>query len=126
MNESKLNLKTIAFSLGLAAGMMLPASASAQGVFGDMLDNYYAEKEAQSSQGGGALLRGSETRSGSSFSISTGGFGSDGSGTGGNYGISIGLFGENPPAPLGSGLFIMAAAGAAYAFSKKRKNQENN
>ena len=121
-------LKTIALSLGLAAAMLPVANVSAQGVFGDMLDNYYAEKEAQSSQGGGALLRGSETRSGNSFSISTGGFGSDGSGTGGNYGISIGLLGSDPPqpAPLGSGLFIMAAAGAAYAFSRKRKNQENN
>ena len=117
-------LKTIALSLGLTAAMLPVANVSAQGVFGDMLDNYYAEKEAQSSQGGGALLRGSETRSGSSFSISTGGFGSDGSGTGGNYGISIGTFGQEPPAPLGSGLFIMAAAGAAYAFSKKRKNKK--
>ena len=118
-------LKTIALSLGLAAAMLPVANVSAQGVFGDMLDNYYAEKEAQSSQGGGALLRGSETRSGSSFSISTGGFGSDGSGTGDSgFGIGIGLLGENPPAPLGSGLFIMAAAGAAYAFSKKRKNKK--
>ena len=118
-------LKTIALSLGLTAAMLPVANVSAQGVFGDMLDNYYAEKEAQSSQGGGALLRGSETRSGSSFSISTGGFGSDGSGTGDSgFGIGIGLLGENPPAPLGSGLFIMAAAGAAYAFSKKRKNKK--
>ena len=124
MNESKLNLKTIAFSLGLAAGMMLPASASAQGVFGDMLDNYYAEKEAQSSQGGGALLRGSETRSVEGYSISTGQFGGNGGQAGGDYGIIIGTFGQEPPAPLGSGLFIMAAAGAAYAFSKKRKKQE--
>jgi hypothetical protein len=120
-------LKTIALSLGLAAAMLPVANVSAQGVFGDMLDNYYAEKEAQSSQGGGALLRGSETRSGNSFSISTGGFGSDGSGTGDSgFGIGIGLIGSEPPAPLGSGLFIMAAAGAAYAFSKKRKKQENN
>jgi len=118
-------LKTIALSLGLAAAMLPVANVSAQGVFGDMLDNYYAEKEAQSSQGGGALLRGSETRSGNSFSISTGGFGSDGSGTGDSgFGIGIGLLGENPPAPLGSGLFIMAAAGAAYAFSRKRKNKK--
>ena len=55
----------------------------------------------------------------------------DGNGgdAGGNYGINIGTMGEDPPeppAPLGSGLFIMAAAGAAYAFSRKRKKQENN
>ena len=58
--------------------------------------------------------------------ITTGQFGGNGSQGGGNYGIGIGTFGQEPPAPLGSGLFIMAAAGAAYAFSKKRKKQENN
>ena len=35
-------------------------------------------------------------------------------------------YGGDEETPLGSGLFIMAAAGAAYAFSKKRKKQENN
>ena len=125
MRKTK-TLKAIVFSLGLAAGMMLPASASAQGVFGDMLDNYYAEKEAQSSQGGGALLRGSVTRSVEGYSISTGQFGGDGGSTGGNYGINIGTMGQDEETPLGSGLFIMAAAGAAYAFSRKRKKQENN
>ena len=101
MNKSKLNLKTIVFSLGLAAGMMLPASASAQGVFGDMLDNYYAEKEAQSSQGGGALLRGSETRSGEGYSIT-------------NFGI-----GE---VPLGSGIAILLGAGLGYVAFKKKED----
>ena len=116
-------LKTIALSLGLAAAMLPVANVSAQGVFGDLLDNYYDEQDR--GNGGSVLMR--ESGAGGSFSISTGGFGSDGSGTGDSgFGIGIGLFGQEPPAPLGSGLFIMAAAGAAYAFSKKRKNQENN
>ena len=97
-------LKALALSLGLAAGMMLPASASAQGVFGDMLDNYYAEKEAQSSQGGGALLRGSETRSGEGYSIT-------------NSGI-----GESSDAPLGSGLVILLGAGLGYVALKKKED----
>ena len=101
MNESKLNLKTIAFSLGLAAGMMLPASASAQGVFGDMLDNYYSEKE-QSSQSGGALLRGSNRET------------PNVSGEFGNYGL-----GETP---LGSGVVIMLLAGAGYVALKKKED----
>ncbi len=101
MNRSKLNLKTIVFSLGLAAGMMLPASASAQGVFGDMLDNYYAEKEAQSSQGGGALLRGSETRIGEGYSITNSGIGE---------------------VPLGSGLVILLGAGLGYVALKKKED----
>ena len=102
MNKSKLNQKTIVFSLGLAAGMMLPASASAQGVFGDMLDNYYAEKEAQSSQGGGALLRGAATRD--EIPVS-GGFTNDGFG-----------------APLGSGIAILIGAGLGYVALKKKED----
>lgn len=113
------SLKTIALSLGLAAMGLTAGNLNAQ-------------------TGGGLFGRGAETEAGASnenfmrttgansFNITTGQFGGDGGSTGGNYGINIGLFGQEPPAPLGSGLFIMAAAGAAYAFSKKRKNQENN
>ncbi len=104
MNKSKLNLKATVLSLGLTVGMMLPASASAQGVFGDMLDNYYAEKE-QTSQGGGMMLRGSGDRG----TINDGG-----SFTNGN-------FGENP-APLGSGLVILLGAGLGYVALKKKED----
>ena len=72
---NKMKLKAIVLSLGLAAGMMLPASASAQGVFGDMLDNYYAEKE-QTSQSGGALLIGNgDRRGGMEIGVNTQDFG---------------------------------------------------
>lgn len=110
-------LKTIALSLGLAAMGLTAGNLNAQ-------------------TGGGLFGRGAETEAGASnenfmrttnsFDITTGQFGGNGGSTGGNYGINIGTIGQDPPAPLGSGLFIMAAAGAAYAFSKKRKNQENN
>ena len=69
---------------------------------------------------------GDRSGSSTSFTIGTGQFGGDGGQAGGNFGIGIGVLGQDPDAPLGSGLFIMAAAGAAYAFSKKRKTQENN
>lgn len=101
MKKNK-SLKAIVFSLGLAAGMMLPANASAQGVFGDMLDNYYSEKEAQSSQGGGALLRGAATRD--EIPVS-GGFTNDGFG-----------------APLGSGIAILIGAGLGYVALKKKED----
>ena len=95
-------LKTIALSLGLAAAMLPVANVSAQGVFGDMLDNYYAEKEAQSSQGGGALLRGSETRSGEGYSITNSGIGET--------------------VPLGSGIVILLGAGLGYVAFKKKED----
>ena len=114
------SLKTVAFALGLAA-MLVPAKAVvAQGRPGGL---FGTNAPTEQPQGG---LMGDRTGSSTSFNIGTGQFGGDGGSTGGNYGITIGVLGQEPPAPLGSGLFIMAAAGAAYAFSKKRKTQENN
>ena len=114
-------LKTITFSLGLAALMFQAVTVDAQVINRGLLQNPYKEHGKQN----GALMRRS---SGSTYNLTTGQFGGNGGSTGGNYGITIGTMGQEPtqPAPLGSGLFIMAAAGAAYAFSKKRKNQENN
>ena len=63
--------------------------------------------------------------SGSGYSIFVEQFGGENGGGTGGYNISTEQFTDGP-APLGSGIFIMAAAGAAYAFSKKRKQQENN
>ena len=113
------SLKTVAFALGLAAMGLTAGNLNAQtggGLFGKG-----AETEAGASNE--SIMR---TTGANSFNITTGQFGGDGGSTGGNYGINIGTIGQEPPtSPLGSGLFIMAAAGAAYAFSKKRKKQEN-
>jgi len=100
---NKMKLKAIVFSLGLAAGMMLPANASAQGVFGDLLDNYYAEKE-QTSQSGGALLSGNGDR--------RGGMGID---------VNTQDFGQ---APLGSGIAILIGAGLGYVALKKKEDEQ--
>ena len=113
------SLKTIALSLGLAAMGLTAGNLNAQ--TGGGLFRKGAETEAGASNG--SFMRASGANS---FNITTGQFGGNGGQAGGNYGISIGTMGQDPPAPLGSGLFIMAAAGAAYAFSKKRKKQENN
>ena len=111
------SLKTVAFALGLAA-MMVPATTlNAQGRPGGL---FGTNAPTEQPQGG---LMGDRSGNNTSFNIGTGQFGGDGGQTGGNYGINIGTIGQEPPAPLGSGLFIMAAAGAAYAF-KKRKNKK--
>jgi len=116
------SLKIVAFALGLAAMGLTAGNLNAQtggGLFGRGAESWTdASNES--------FMRAMDANS---FYITTGLFGGNGGQAGGDYGISIGTFGQNPPepsAPLGSGLFIMAAAGAAYAFSKKRKNQENN
>ena len=111
-------LKTIALSMGLGVVMLTSNSVQAQAL--NLLDEYYEELD----QGNGRSVLMRDGGSGSSFSISTGQFGGNGGQAGGNYGIILGTVGQEPTAPLGSGLFIMAAAGAAYAFSKKRKKQE--
>ncbi len=104
MNKIRKNLKATVLSLGLAAGMMLPVSASAQGVFGDMLDNYYAEKE-QPSQGGGVLLRGNRD----AFSIND------------NNG---GITNDDFNGPIGSGIAILIGAGLGYVALKKKEDKQ--
>ena len=130
MNKPK-SLKAIVLSMALTAGMLSSANATAQeadrpgGLFGG--GSFFEEFVGLFAENGD---RGEENRTGFGFAISTGLFGGNGGDAGDDdYGINIGTMGEDPPepsAPLGSGLFIMAAAGAAYAFSKKRKKQENN
>ena len=114
--------KAAVLFLGLAALMVPSTTLMAQydgngGLFG------LGNKTESGVQRDGGLLGSSSGAN--NFDITTGQFGGNGGQAGGNYGISIGTMGQDPPAPLGSGLFIMAAAGAAYAFSKKRKKQEN-
>ena len=119
-------MKAIALSLGLAAMGLAADNLNAQsggGLFGrgSGTDAGVSQGSLMSSasSGGSGFNTG-----GSGCNISTEQFGgSEGGGTGG-FNIGTEQFGNE--GPLGSGLFIMAAAGAAYAFSKKRKKQENN
>ena len=102
--------KTMLLTWALSVGLLLPMSASAQtggGVF-------YRGDNAESTGDNGVMSRGAT----GGYNISTEHFGS---GTNGGYQIGTEQFGQD--APLGSGLFIMAAAGAAYAFSKRKKNK---
>lgn len=111
------SLKTVAFALGLAAMGLTAGNLNAQtggGLFGKG-----AETEAGASNE--SIMR-ATGGNGTGFNISVEQFGGVNGGGQGGFNIGTEQFG----APLGSGLFIMAAAGAAYAFSKKRKKQENN
>ena len=114
------SLKTIALSLGLAALLAPSAALNAQ----DRPGGLFGNQNASTGKIGGSMLMRDGSTSGFGFNIGVEQFGgSEGGGTGG-FNIGTEQFGNE--GPLGSGLFIMAAAGAAYAFSKKRKKQENN
>ena len=126
MNKPK-SLKAIVLSMALTAGMLSSANATAQeaarpgGLFGggsffDEFVGLFADNDD----------RGVGNGTGTGFDISTELFGGENGGGEGGFNIDTEQFGGDDGAPLGSGLFIMAAAGAAYAFSKKRKTQENN
>ena len=83
--------------------MLTAPSVKAQGVFGDMLDNYYSEKESSSNSG--ALLRGN-------YNIS------ENTGDGGITNLGIG------EVPLGSGLVILLGAGLGYVALKKKEDEQ--
>ena len=124
MNKPK-SLKAIVLSMALTAGMLSSANATAQeadrpgGLFGGVsfFDEFVGLFDENGDRGAG---------NGTGFAISTELFGGENGGGQGGFNIGTEQFGGDDDAPLGSGLFIMAAAGAAYAFSKKRKKQENN
>ena len=103
-------------SLGLATMTLAANDLNAQtggGVFGK------GGHEVAGESSSGFLDRSS---SGIGYHISTEHF--DNGGTNGTYHIGTQQFGQDveQPAPLGSGLFIMAAAGAAYALKKRKMN----
>ena len=136
--------KVIVLCLGLAAMTMLPQWVSAQDNGGsgtqawsgksllgrDGSGNGYSVSTSDGGSHAGSFgslfgrqnLRG-DSGGGSGYSIFVEQFNSGNVGGTGGWQINTEQFNETP---LGSGLFIMAAAGAAYAFSKKRKKQENN
>ena len=104
-------------SLGLATMTLATNDLNAQtggGVFGK------GGHEVAGESSRGILDR---SGSGIGYHISTEHF--DNGGTSGMYHIGTQQFGQdvNQPAPLGSGLFIMAAAGAAYALKKRKMNK---
>ena len=134
--------KVIVLCLGLAAMTMLPQWVSAQDNGGsgtqawpgksllgrDGSGNVYSVSTSDDGSHAGSFVslfgrQNSRGGTGSGYSIFVEQFGGENGGGTGGYNIGTEQFGD---APLGSGLFIMAAAGAAYAFSKKRKKQENN
>ena len=111
MKKNK-SLKAIVLSLGLAA-LALPLDAQ---VFNH---GQHQPSKVQSNTDGTLMNR--STGGGGYFIHSQQFF----DGENGGYSLNIGTFQDvTPEAPLGSGLFIMAAAGAGYALKKRKDNKK--
>ena len=109
--DKKRKKKTLAFSLVVAAGMLLPSNLPAQEQ-NDRPGGLFGETAPTASDG---LMRRNEGTAGGYF-------------TGQGFGATSGnITGQTFGAPLGSGLFVMLAAGAGYATmkSKKKQNKQN-
>lgn len=105
MFRHKKTLKAIVLSLGLAA-MTLPSGAQ--------VVNHGKQQPGDEHETSGGLFM---HRSQGGYTVGTEQFGN---GTTGAYQVGTQQFGN--PVPLGGGLIIMAAAGAAYALKKRKKN----
>jgi len=110
MKKNNKKLKALVLSLGLGAAMLTAPSVKAQGVFGDLLDNYYDEQEASR---GGLLSGGNRGDVGATLGNES--FGAAGSE----------LSNEPFGAPVGSGIGILLAAGVGYAAITSKKNKQN-
>ena len=103
MKRPKKKLKAIVLSMVLAAGMLLPASATAQ-EDSEELGGLFGKNGFLGSRGTGL------------FEIS------EQKGEDKEYGITNQGIGE--PAPLGSGLFILLGAGLGYVALKKKEDEQ--
>ena len=114
MKKNK-SLKAIVLSLGVAA-MLLPAKTlNAQdrpgGLFGTNVptEQSNAGLLRQGTGGGGYFIHPQTFFDGENY----------------GYNLNNGTFEDvTPEVPLGSGLFIMAAAGAGYALKKRKDNKK--
>ena len=114
MNNNKGKLKSIVFAMVVAAGMLLPVSSFAQGgekggMFGrgslfDKIEGLFdSDNDFQYEENAYGLFNQQPDRTGS--------------------GMDLGGMSQEDPAPLGSGLLIMVAAGAGYALLKKKEEK---
>jgi len=107
----KTRKKTIVLSILVVAGMLLPASLSAQEQQGGRHGGLFGENTPSTSNG---LMNRSESTVGGNF-------------TGQGFGATNGnITGQTFGAPLGGGLFVLLAAGAGYATMKSKKTQKQN
>lgn len=95
-------LKTLVFSLGLAAMMMLATTLNAQ-INRGLLQNPYKD---QDNSRRGMMNQQGGNRNGENFSISNADFGEDAS------------------TPLGSGIAILLGAGLGYVALKKKEDKQ--
>ena len=102
MKIMKRKLKTMALMVVMAAGLLLPTTVSAQGLFNSSFGH----------SGGSGVSNGAFGNSGST-EVTNESFGTN------SGDVNNQNFGK---APLGSGLLIMLAAGAGYAALKRKKS----
>lgn len=96
-------------SLGLATALLLTTNVNAQGILGNLLDDYYTEQD-QSSRNGGVIHKST----------------SDANHDGGMKWSDGGMIAQDPTeqSPLGSGLMLLMATGVGYAIVKSKNGKE--
>lgn len=109
MNTQNGKRKILALSTAMAAMLLLPQTSTAQ----------YDETRYGLQPWFSTSLMGRENGRGGDFNLITQQFGSDDYG---GFNIGTQLFGQE--APLGGGCLVLAFAGAAYAFKKRKNNNK--
>lgn len=110
---NKLKKKTLLLTLALSVGLLLPLTMNAQ----YREDQFGLQEWGQTSllgrQDGGNRSSGSSEN----YDLHNQQFGS-------GYELYNQTFGQDSDTPLGSGLLILVAAGAGYAFKKRKNNNK--
>lgn len=110
--------KAIVLSLVLSSAMLIPTSAMAQ-EYPEKGGGLFKEGEVLLEDIEGLFFDSKTYLEDDGYSLFNQQFGSDANG---GYDLHNQTFGQDDDTPLGSGLFILAAAGVGYAFKKRKKN----
>ena len=125
MKGNKKTLKDFALLLALAVGLASPPTAAAQHEGGGVFGRGHNGRDNTHEVNGSGVLN--QSFGGTTGGLLNQGFGGTQGGLGnqnfgGNHG---GITNEGFNVPIGSGLLVLAAAGAGYSSLKKRNKKQN-
>ncbi len=125
MNRKRKKARTLSLVMALAVGLASPPTAAAQHEGGGVFGRGHNGRDNTHEVNGSGVLN--QSFGGTTGGLFNQGFGGTHGGLGNqNFGgTQGGITNEGFNVPMGSGLLVLAAAGAGYASLKKRNKKQN-
>lgn len=125
MNKKRKKARTLALLMAMAVGLASPPTAAAQHEGGGLFGRGHNDRTSSGEVNGSGVLN--QGFGGTTGGLLNQGFGGTQGGLGNqNFGGTHGgITNQGFDVTIGSGLFVLVAAGAGYASLKKRNKKQN-